>query len=78
MRIGERIRQLRGVRGWKSNMLAVYAGINRAHLRRIERNECDPSIATAARIAAGFRMTLSELFAGVDQGREETPDPDGQ
>lgn len=78
IRFKERVRQLREERGWKSNMLAVYAGIHRGHLHHIETGGRDPSIATASRIAAAFGMTLSELFVGVDQSQDETPDPDGE
>jgi transcriptional regulator with XRE-family HTH domain len=61
-RFGQTIRQLRETNGWSQELLAERANLNRSYLGEIERGAAIPSIATAAKVALAFDISLSSLF----------------
>ena len=58
----QRVRDLRKQRGWSLEQLAAASGVSRSMLSQIERNEANPTLAVAFRIAQAFAMTLAELL----------------
>ncbi len=60
----------RARRDWTQVELARRAGIERAHLSRIEAGAVDPGLALQEKIAAAFGLTLSELMRTVDEERQ--------
>jgi transcriptional regulator with XRE-family HTH domain len=61
--LGERIRGVRSSKGLSLKDLAAQAGLSRAFVTQIERNQTSPSVASISRIANVLGVTLSELFA---------------
>jgi transcriptional regulator with XRE-family HTH domain len=61
--LGERIRRMRSSKGLSLKDLAAQAGLSRAFLGQIERNQASPSVASVSRVANALGVTLSELFA---------------
>lgn len=60
---GERVRNLRLVKGLSQEELAFKAGVHRTYLGGIERGERNPALKNIAEIAKALDVTLSELFA---------------
>ncbi len=60
--LGRRVRDLRKQRGWSLEQLAAASGVSRSMLSQIERNEANPTLAVAFRIAQAFGMTLPALI----------------
>src|SRR5690242_18481023 len=56
-----RLKQLRAERGWSLDSLAKASGVSRSMLSQIERNQANPTLAVAFRIARAFGMSLGEL-----------------
>ena len=69
---GERIRQLRVLRGWSQATLAEHAGISAAYLGRIEKGIQQPALDTLARIADALGVPITELLA-VESQQEDPP-----
>lgn len=65
-RLGDRVRQLRGERGWSLQVLASASGVSRSMLSQIERDEANPTLAVTLRIAQAFGMTLGDLVQVPD------------
>lgn len=63
--LGERIRGVRLSKGLSLKELAAQAGLSRAFVTQIERNQTSPSVASISRIAKALGVTLSELFAAT-------------
>ena len=57
-----RVRELRKQRDWSLEQLSTASGVSRSMLSQIERNEANPTLAVAFRIAQAFGMTLAELL----------------
>lgn len=64
--LGDRVRQLRGERGWSLQMLASASGVSRSMLSQIERDQANPTLAVTLRIAQAFGMTLGDLVQVAD------------
>jgi XRE family transcriptional regulator, regulator of sulfur utilization len=64
---GERIRALRESMGLSLRDLAERSGVSAPMLSQVERGETSPTIAVAAKIAAGLDLTLSQLLR-LDEG----------
>ncbi len=64
--LGDRVRQLRGGRGWSLQMLAGASGVSRSMLSQIEREQANPTLAVTLRIAQAFGMTLGDLVQVPD------------
>lgn len=69
--IGERVAQLRTVRGWTQLELASRAGIARQTLNLVERAKLEPRAGTLARIALALRITTGELYPDHGATRDE-------
>lgn len=67
-RLAERLRGLRGERGWSLDELARRSGISRASLSRLENAETSPTASVLGRLCAAFGLTLSRLMQLVEGG----------
>jgi transcriptional regulator with XRE-family HTH domain len=56
-----RFRDLRKSRGWTLEQLASMSGVSRSMLSEIERNQANPTLGVAYRIAQAFGTTLGSL-----------------
>jgi transcriptional regulator with XRE-family HTH domain len=62
--IGERLMQLRELRGLSVSAVATKASVAKSYLGKIEQGKVDnPGLATLNSIAGALNVTLSELFA---------------
>jgi transcriptional regulator with XRE-family HTH domain len=59
--LGHRVKLLRQARGWSLETLAGASGVSRSMLSQIERDQVNPTLAVAFRIARAFSLTLGEL-----------------
>ena len=60
--MNNRIRELRGERGWSQGDLAEKLDVSRQTVNAIETGKYDPSLPLAFRIAKLFRMTIESIF----------------
>ena len=68
-RLGERIREVRIQRGFKSQEeFADYWKMHRTMLGHLETGRKDFRLTTIIRLADALGVTLAELFAGVESG----------
>ena len=65
--LGPRIRALREATGYSLRDLAERTGVSAPMLSQVERGETSPTLAVAAKIAAGLELTLSQLLR-LDEG----------
>jgi XRE family transcriptional regulator, regulator of sulfur utilization len=65
--VGGRIRALRDAMGLSLRDLAERSGVSAPMLSQVERGETSPTLAVAARIAAGLDLSLSQLLR-LDEG----------
>jgi len=65
--IGPRVRALREAMGLSLRDLAERCGVSAPMLSQVERGETSPTLAVAAKIAAGLELTLSQLLR-LDEG----------
>lgn len=65
--VGPRVRALREGMGLSLRGLADGSGVSAQMLSQVERGETSPTLAVAARIAAGLHLTLSQLLR-LDEG----------
>jgi len=65
--VGGRIRALREAMGLSLRELGKRAGVSAPMLSQVERGETSPTLAVAAKIAAGLELTLSQLLR-LDEG----------
>ncbi len=66
--VGPRIRLLRDAMSLSLRDLADRSGVSAQMLSQVERGETSPTLAVAAKIAAGLELTLSQLLR-LDEGR---------
>ena len=66
--IGARVRALREAMGLSLRNLAERSGVSAPMLSQVERGETSPTLAVAAKIAAGLDLTLSQLLR-LDEGQ---------
>jgi len=57
----DRVRQLRKKSGWTLEQLSAACGVSRSMLSQIERNQANPTLGVAYRIAQAFGMSLGNL-----------------
>src|SRR4051794_39286827 len=57
----DRVRQLRKKKGWSLEQLSAACGVSRSMLSQIERNQANPTLGVAFRIAQAFGMSLGNL-----------------
>jgi transcriptional regulator with XRE-family HTH domain len=67
LQVGARVRALREAMGLSLRDLAERSGVSAPMLSQVERQETSPTIAVAAKIAAGLELTLSQLLR-LDEG----------
>jgi transcriptional regulator with XRE-family HTH domain len=65
---GRRVRALREARGLSLRDLADRSGVSAPMLSQVERGDTSPTLAVAAKIAAGLGLSLSQLLR-LDEGR---------
>jgi transcriptional regulator with XRE-family HTH domain len=61
-RIARRVRLERDARGWSLADLAAHAGVSKAAISKIEREEMSPTAASLVRLANAFGLTLAGLL----------------
>jgi transcriptional regulator with XRE-family HTH domain len=66
--LADRLRIERESRNWTLADLAARSRISRAMLSKIERREASPTAALLGRLSAALGLTLSQLFARVEDG----------
>ncbi len=66
--VGPRIRALRDAMGLSLRDLGERSGVSAPMLSQVERGETSPTLAVAAKIAAGLELTLSQLLR-LDEGQ---------
>jgi transcriptional regulator with XRE-family HTH domain len=64
--LANRLRTEREARDWTLADLAARSGVSRAMLSKIERREASPTAALLGRLSAALGLTLSQLFARVE------------
>ena len=64
--LGMRIRFLRKRLGWSQEDLALEANVNKNYICDLENGRRNPSLDVLERIAKALKITLSELFRGVE------------
>lgn len=67
-RLAERLKALRGERGWSLDELAGISGISRATLSRLEKAEVSPTTAVLGRLCSAYGLTLSRLLSMAEEG----------
>ena len=66
-----RVKELRSERGWSLDALSSASGVSRSMLSQIERQQANPTLAVAYRIAQAFGLTLGELVEPKSGARIE-------
>jgi transcriptional regulator with XRE-family HTH domain len=66
--VGPRVRALRDAMALSLRDLAERSGVSAQMLSQVERGETSPTLALAAKIAAGLELTLSQLLR-LDEGQ---------
>jgi transcriptional regulator with XRE-family HTH domain len=64
LQLCDRVRELRRKKGWTLEQLSAACGVSRSMLSQIERNQANPTLGVAFRIAQAFGMSIGSL---VDQ-----------
>jgi len=67
--LGNRIRELRKLKGWSQEVFAAKAHVHRTFAGSLERGEKNISFHALVLIARCFGMPLSELLAGLEAGK---------
>lgn len=62
----DRVRILRKKRGWTLEQLSAACGVSRSMLSQIERNQANPTLGVAFRIAQAFGMSIGTLVDTPD------------
>ena len=65
--LGRRVRSLREGESLTQEQLGEKAELDQTYVSDIERGERNPSVLILGQLAKAFRISLSELFAGVGQ-----------
>jgi transcriptional regulator with XRE-family HTH domain len=66
-RIGTRVKALREAMDFSLRDLAEHCGVSATMLSQVERGDTSPTLAVAAKVAAGLELTLSQLLR-LDEG----------
>jgi putative transcriptional regulator len=61
-KIVNRVKELRGKRGWTQQQLAEAVGVSRQSINSIERNRYVPSLSLALKFAEVFGCATDEIF----------------
>jgi transcriptional regulator with XRE-family HTH domain len=68
--LAARIRLERNSRNWSMEELSMRAGVSRAMISKIEREECSPTATVLGRLSGAFEITMSALLAGAEDERK--------
>ncbi|GGG75801.1 helix-turn-helix domain-containing protein [Edaphobacter dinghuensis] len=63
--LGERIREMRRVKGWRQIDLAEHSGVHEVHISDLERGSREAGLRTLDKIATALGTTLSEMLKGL-------------
>jgi transcriptional regulator with XRE-family HTH domain len=74
-RFGQRIRELRNIRGWSQEQFADICGVHRTYMGHMERGEKNVSLTSIVRVSDALGITLSEFFAGLESGESPFDKP---
>ena len=66
-RLAHHVRHEREIRGWSQADLAARAGVSKAAISKIERDEMSPTAAILVRLAGAFDLTLAGLLLRAEQ-----------
>ena len=61
--MNNRLKELRGERGWSQAHLAELLEVSRQTVNALERGKYDPSLPLAFRIARTFEMPIEQIFS---------------
>jgi len=65
--LGERIGNLRDLRGWSQADFSHYTGLDHECVREVEMGTQDPTLDTLGVIAGCLGVTISELLDGIER-----------
>jgi transcriptional regulator with XRE-family HTH domain len=65
-RIAQRLKSLRGERGWPLDELAKRSGVSRATLSRLENAEVSPTASVLNKLCAAYGLSMSRLMHMVE------------
>ncbi len=65
-RIAQRLKGLRGERGWSLDVLARHSGVSRATLSRLEKAEVSPTASVLGKLCAAYGLAVSRLMHMVE------------
>lgn len=71
--VAANVRRIRVALGVSQERLAFDAGIDRSYLGELERGEGNPTVDVLDRIAATLGVSLTELFAEIEEGTAPNP-----
>ncbi|MGE6109722.1 helix-turn-helix domain-containing protein [Aeromonas sobria] len=69
--LAQRLKALRGERGWSLDAAARATGVSKAMLGQIERGESSPTVATLWKIATGFRVSFSSFIEPAPTAKDD-------
>ena len=71
MTVLERIDELRKLRGWSVNNLAMEAMLTQSTLNNLYMRGAEPKLQTLRAICGAFGISLSEFFKGIEEAHPE-------
>lgn len=78
MTVLERIDELRKMRGWSVNYLAMEAMLTQSTLNNLYLREAEPKISTLRAICDAFGISLTEFFSGMEDDAAEEKTVNGE
>lgn len=73
LRVGQNIKQLRGLRGWSQEELAEEIGITDKHLGQLERGKVNIGLDLLTRVAEAFDVPVTELLRTASDDSGSSP-----
>ncbi len=61
---GDRVRELRKLRGWTQEEFALHVGLDRSYVGGVERGERNISLENICQLANGLGVPVAQLFEG--------------
>jgi len=71
--LGEKVRLLRGARGWKQKDLQERTQISQRYLSALEHGHVDPSLTTLHRLADGLGISVAMLVQNTVRPQKQEP-----
>ena len=66
VRLGQKIRKLRKIKGWRQIDLAEHSGVHEVHISDLERGAREICLNNLVALAKGLGVSVSELVRGID------------